>query len=465
MLTYFFNDKDPEPLYQQLYRYIKEDIEEGQLSTDEKLPSKRSFAKNLNLSTITIENAYSKLMAEGYIYSLPKRGYFVADVKKRPEISGIKSGRIFDAPEDGGALIDLAGNNTNPDNFPFSVWAKLMREVILDLPKSLMTSSPPAGIYALREAIAAQLRRFRGMDVKADNIVIGAGNDYLYRLIIELLGCDRHYALEEPGYRKLRGICSALGLRHSFISIDDRGINMEELRRSGADVLHFSPAHHYPSGIVTPIDRRYEIIGWAAADKNRYIIEDDYDSEFRMTGKPVPTLQSIDELEKVIYLNTFSKTLCSTIRISYMVLPDHLLRQLSRAMGSYSCTVSNFEQYTLLRFLNDGHFESHINRMRQYYKALRDSLLGEIKVSPLSERVTVAEENAGLHFLLKINTELPDAVLYERALKKGLRLSFLSSFYRTPASINQHILVINYSGINPEDIKRAVDILTECISG
>ncbi len=462
MLTYFFNDIGSDTLYEHLYKCIKNDIIQGRLTAGERLPSKRTFAKNLNISTITVENAYSKLISEGYIYSLPKKGYFVSDVSQMKPEQPVKPGRIFDTKENSPVLIDFAGNYTNPDAFPFSVWAKLMREVMTDLPNALMKSSPVAGIYQLREMIAAHLKRFRGMQVSADNIIIGAGTDYLYRLLIELLGYDKAYSLEDPGYKKLYRIYKGAGVKCSFVPIDKKGVIVDELRRCNADILHISPSHHYPSGIVTPIDRRYEIIGWAAASGDRYIIEDDFDSEFRMTGKPVPSLQSIDVIEKVIYMNTFSKSLASTIRISYMVLPDHLLKKFQERMSFYSCTVSNFEQYTLLRFLKDGHFENHINRMRKYYKGLRDELLSEIESSSMSGRVSVSEENAGLHFLLKLDTELPDEVLRELAWKQGLKLSFLSEFYQNPTEQNQHTLVINYSGIRPKDVKSAVNKLAKC---
>lgn len=463
MLTYFFNDIGSDSLYEHLYKCIKKDIEQGRLSANERLPSKRAFAKNLGISTITIENAYAKLITEGYIYSIPKKGYFVADISEKPVFEPRKSGRVFDIENKSEYCVDFAGNHTNPDTFPFSVWTRLMREVMTDLPASLMKNSPVSGIYELREEIALHLKKFRGMNVSADNIIIGAGTDYLYRLIIELLGYDKSYSLEDPGYKKLYRIYKGANVDYSFIPIDKKGVMVDKLRNSGADILHISPSHHYPSGIVTPIDRRYEIIGWAAASSDRYIIEDDFDSEFRMEGKPVPSLQSIDVIEKVIYMNTFSKSLASTIRVSYMVLPNHLMEKFNKKMSFYSCTVSNFEQYTLLRFLRDGHFESHINRMRSYYKDLRDRLLAEIYNSSLADKVTISEENAGLHFLMKINTDKSDELISKKARENGVRLSFLSEFYQEPDESNQHTLIINYSGIKPENIKNAVKVLSECL--
>lgn len=465
MLTYFFNDIGSDSLYEHLYKCIKNDIEQGVLKSGTKLPSKRAFAKNLNISTITVENAYHQLISEGYIYSIAKKGYFVAEIGENFENQKANQpSRIFDSNENKDEfLINFAGNHTNPDTFPFSIWTKLMREVMTDLPNSLMKTSSPAGIYELREEIAKHLKTFRGMNVSAENIIIGAGTDYLYRLIIELLGYDKSYSLEDPGYKKLYRILGGANVKCSFVPIDENGIIVDKLRESGADIVHISPSHHFPSGITTPISRRYEIIGWAAASKGRYIIEDDFDSEFRMTGKPIPSLQSIDVIEKVIYMNTFSKSLASTIRISYMVLPPHLTKKFQEKMNFYSCTVSNFEQYTLLRFLKDGYFERHINRMRRYYRTLRDSLLREIENSSLSKIATIKEENSGLHFLMKIKTDLSDEKIKKIAETNNIKLSLLSEFYQNPTEECKHTLVINYSGIKPENIEKAVKMLAECI--
>lgn len=464
MLTYFFNDIGSDSLYEHLYKCIKNDIEQGILKAGDKLPSKRSFAKNLNISTITVENAYSQLISEGYIYSIAKKGYYVAEIDGDfAKSQENEHKRLFDNKESNQDFsINFAGNHTNPDTFPFSIWTKLMREVMTDLPNSLMKTSCASGIYKLREEIAKHLKKFRGMNVSADNIIIGAGTDYLYRLIIELLGYDKSYSLEDPGYKKLYRIYKGANVKCNFIPINKNGIIVDKLRESKADIVHISPSHHFPSGITTPISRRYEIIGWAAANKNRYIIEDDFDSEFRMTGKPIPSLQSIDVIEKVIYMNTFTKSLASTIRISYMVLPPHLTKKFQEKMNFYSCTVSNFEQYTLLRFLKDGYFERHINRMRKYYRSLRDMLLSEIEKSSLSKISTITEENSGLHFLMKIKTELSDEKIREIAIKNNIKLSLLSEFYQNPTEECKSTLVINYSGIKPEAIEKSVKALAKC---
>lgn len=245
-----------------------------------------------------------------------------------------------------------------------------------------MIHSPSGGIRELREAICQYLYQFRGMKVTPEQVVVGAGTEYLYGLLIQLLGRSRRFAVENPGYRKIPMIYEKNGVSCSYIPLDAHGVRIDALTESGADILHISPSHHFPTGIITPVSRRHELLNWAAASEHRYIIEDDYDSEFRLGGRPLPTLQSIDTIEKVIYINTFTKSLSSTIRISYMILPPHLMRRFQKELGFYSCTVSNFEQYTLTRFLSEGYFEKHINRMRKYYRNQRNAILDCIKSIP-----------------------------------------------------------------------------------
>lgn len=498
MLTYSFDKMGNECLYIYLYECIKKDILAGRLKPDEKLPSKRSFAKHLGVSAITVENAYLQLQSEGFLYTLPRRGFYVTEINpvesfftEKAEFSPKIHGATAAEPEQKNLskqadeftslpmgnghsqtpyVIDLVSNKTAPGNFPFSIWAKMVREILMEQKEELMVSPPAGGIMELRNAIAGHLKAFRNMTVDPKQIIIGAGTEYLYGLIIELLGNQITYAFENPGYIKLEKIYEAKGMTAKPIPLDAFGITPETLEESGANVAHISPSHHFPTGKIMPVSRRYEILAWASRQKNRYILEDDYDSEFRMTGKPVPTLQSIDQSEKVIYINTFSKTLSSTVRMGYMVLPAHLLEVFQKNLSFYSCTVSNFEQYTLARFLSGGYFEKHINRMRTHYKNIRNQILEELKKSPFSSQIEILEENAGLHFLLRIHTEIPDWLLKEQAAEKGLHLAFLSEYYFHDKNVGfseeipQHILVINYSGLTENDIKNAVVLLGNILS-
>ena len=464
MLTYSFASIGSDSLYQHLYKCIKNDILQGILKPGTKIPSKRSFAKNLNISTITIENAYSQLMAEGYIYSIPKKGYFISDITNSMDSKvKLKSETIAAAANTSAYFADFLSNSTNHANFPFSIWAKIMREVISEKSKELMTNPPSGGILELRQSIADYLYEFRGMKVSPKQIIIGAGTEYLYGLLIQLLGHDNSFAVEDPGYKKIAQIYLSNAVKCEFIPIDENGLSIKDLEESKSDIVHISPSHHYPTGIITPISRRYELLGWASKSDSRYIVEDDYDCEFRLLGKPIPALQSIDVMEKVIYMNTFTKSLASTIRISYMVLPAHLLERFYSKLGFYSCTVSNFEQYTLAKFIKDGYFEKHINRMRNFYRSQRDLILQCIKNSPLSSYVTIKEEDSGLHFLMNIKTSLSDDTIIKRAEQEGLRISCLSQYYHNTASNAEHTLIINYSGIESNKIEEAIRRLSKCL--
>lgn len=465
MLTYSFENIGHTPLYEHLYKCIKNDIMNGTLPAGTKLPSKRSFASNLGVSAITVENAYAQLLSEGYIYSRPKKGYYVSTFSRSLLPPQAMPETAVALPEARPVFFaDFSSNQTRPDNFPFSVWAKLMRETMQERNSELMTKPPCGGIFELREAIASHLKQFRDMQVQPEQIFVGAGTEYLYGLLVQLLGFDKVYAIENPGYEKIAQIYESYQVRRRFIDMDDCGIRMDRLEESGADVVHISPSHHFPTGIITPVSRRYELLGWAAKSDSRYIIEDDYDSEFRLTGKPIPALQSIDLMEKVIYINTFSKSLTSTMRISYMVLPPGLAQRFLEQMSFYSCTVSNFEQYALMRFIREGYLEKHINRMRNYYHRQRDALLDAIKKSPLSSRVTITEEDSGLHFLMKIDTALSDTELMEKAREKGLRLTALSRYYHRSDSDVEHIFIINYSYLETEHIPEAIRRLYQCLT-
>lgn len=462
MLTYSFEDIGAESLYIHLYKCIRDDIVSGKIAPGTKLPSKRSFAENLGVSVITVENAYAQLISEGYLYSAPKKGYFAADLEKstvRQKAETVQA----QVPVTPKYFADFSSNRTDPENFPFATWAKLMREIISEQSAELMLNAPCGGVPELRAAIAAHLRDFRGIQANPNQIVVGAGTEYLYGLLIQLLGFDKVYALEDPGYRKIAQVYESHGVRYGFTPMDGEGIDPKALAESGADILHISPSHHFPTGIVTPVARRYALLSWAAQSPQRYIIEDDYDSEFRLIGKPIPALQSIDVTDRVIYMNTFTKSLASTIRISYMVLPAALAEEFYKRLGFYACTVSNLEQYTLARFISAGHFEKHINRMRNRYKLKRDLILEEMERGGLLRVAEIQEEDAGLHFLLRVRTDAASEETVRQAQQNGVRVTSLSDYYREAPPQAASAFVISYSEIPDSKIPEAVARLTRAV--
>lgn len=461
MLTYNFENRDV-PLYEYVYKCIKNDILCGNLKQGEKLPSKRTFAKNNGISTITIQNAYEQLISEGYVYTIPKKGYYVADIENMFVKTNVESVK-FDIRipiQKESYRIDLSSNKTNPEYFPFSVWAKMCRETIASRSNELMEVTPTGGAYELRNAIAKHLKSFRGMSVDPNQIVIGAGTEYLYGLLIQLLGSDKNYCTENPGYKKLVQIYEKHNIKCYFANMDEKGISVESLRRANADVAHISPTHHFPTGISMPANRRYEVLSWANESDGRYIIEDDYDSEFRPSGKPIPPMFSIDRAEKVVYMNTFSKSLTPTIRISYMILPPHLINRFYKELSFYSCTVSNFEQYTLSEFINQGFFEKHINRMRLYYSKQRKRLITNIENSKLNEVCEIIENDSGLHFLLRLKTNKPDNEITDMLKEKGIQIRALSEYYLAPARKQEHLFIMNYSDIDMEKIEEVIEEIT-----
>ena len=453
MLTYELKKSPGVPLYEALYRCIRQDILTGVLAPGQKLPSKRALSAHLEVSKITVEAAYDQLLAEGYIRSAEKVGYFVEETERFPETAphpalSLTTETAFE--------VDLTGGTA--EKFPFSVWSRLQRQVMLDLGEKLLLPMPNRGIPELRQAIADHLAAFRGMRVDPRNILVGAGTDFLYNLLIQLLGRDKAYAVEEPGYSKVRKIYDAGGVSCVSAPLDSHGIRLDAL--GNAQVLHISPSHHFPTGLVTSRSRRTELLSWAAEVPGRYIIEDDYDSEFRFDVHPMAAMQSLDRKGRVIYMNTFSKSLAPSIRISYMVLPPALMARFQEKLGFYGCTVPSFEQYTLARFLSEGYFEKHINRLRKLYKARRNRIIQILQDCPQSHRMTIEEQDAGLHFILKVDTALSDEALVQRCLDAGIRIQPLSSFYHgsiPPES--QHCLVVNYSGLKDEDLDRLAEIL------
>ena len=377
-------------------------------------------------------------------------------------------------------FVDLKANRTSVSLFPATVWGRYMREA-LSLPSdNLLRSIPFNGLPELRRAIASYLRRTRGMDVSPDCIIIGAGSEYLYGRLLQMLGPTTTFAMENPGYRKFAAISKAFGNPWRPVPIDESGLLVDELEESGADVVHVSPANHFPTGIVMPIKRRLELFEWANRARKRYIIEDDYDSEFRYSGRLIMPLFADDASDKVIYLNAFSKTMVPSLRISYMVLPPKLLACYVDTMSFYSCTVSSFEQYALARFIDEGHLERHINRTRNFYRRQREAVLREIAQSPLAEISHVEERNAGTHFLLYVRTRLTHDQVRQRGAEQGLNISLFNDYLlrdgdglseRTTKRFEQYsngetALVLNYAGIEPErlseTVRRLACVFPEC---
>lgn len=550
MLTYALNRTVRESLYEQLYRALRFDIESGALGAGDRLPSKRAFAKHLGVSVVTVEGAYDQLVAEGYVRAVPRSGFYVqeigpnlasssristsAEVKVplgdssgaksascRPEarISGndgvekleklARKGAPFCIAhsEEGLAgvspgagrkwLADFTGATAPEGVFPYAAWARTLRRVLADeSERTVLEASRPQGSPRLRAAIAAHLRGFRGMKVHPDQIVIGSGAQSLYGLLVQLLGRDLVYGVEDPGYPRLTRIYESNDVTVRPISLDGEGPALESLARAGVDVLHCTPSHQFPTGITVPVSRRRSLLEWAqsgvAAPKDgaaageargrsvkassarpRYLIEDDFDCEFRMAGRPVPPLAALDGAGRVVYANTFSKTLGGAFRIGYMVLPEALAERFRDRLGFYACTVGALEQLTLARFMESGDYERHVNRQRTRYRRLLSALIDALAASSAGDHLHFANAGAGLHFLMEVRgvegDERGGATFEERVARRaairGVRLAPLGRYRFTGcgAGWRRPAFMMSFSSVKEEAIPEVVGIVSEAV--
>ena len=458
MLTYSLEERGGLPLYEYLYQRIRRDILDGTLAAGERLPSKRALAEHLQISVITVENAYQQLEAEGFLYSQPRKGFFAAPVE-RLAVSPEASPPPSPEPAEPVWRLDLTSGQVDVSRFPVSVWARLTRQVLSEGGEALLTPVHRQGLPALRQAIARDLRERKGMAVAPEQVVVGAGAEYLYLLLAQLL-VGAAFALEDPGYPKIRQVYQKCGAVCRPVPLDGQGVDLAALAASGAGVLHLSPSHHYPTGLVTPIGRRQALLRWAE-ERRGVVIEDDYDSELRFTGRPIPTLQSIDDGGRVVYMNTFSQTISPSMRLGFMVLPPRLLERYRRELGFYACTVPALDQHVLARFLSGGHYDQHLSRMRKEYRSRRTRVLEAFRASPFADRISISEQGAGLHFLLRLDTARSDEALRRRGEALGVRLGFLSEYAALPRPEYDHTLVVNYAALEEDCLPRAMELLAE----
>lgn len=407
MLDYNLEQRGEASLYEYVYQQIRDDIVAGRIAAGEHLPSKRAFASHLGISVITIENAYSQLLAEGYIRSKPRRGYYACELPDAPILALVTGDIDRDTVSMDPGAHDADGQIERFDTLSPSaleaarLWQGTLRATLAsEDEREIFSPAPAQGTARLRRAIARHLRGTRGMNVNPDNIVIGAGAQLLDTMLVQLLGADKVYAVEDPGYLRLTRIYQAMGCEVRHIPLDGEGVDLSALQKTGTDVLHLMPSHQYPTGLVTSIARRYALLSWAAERPDRYLIEDDFDCEFRLAGKPIPALASIDAAQSVIYTNTFSKSLSSALRLAYMVLPDDLMERFGRDLGFYASSVSSVDQVALARLLESGDYERHVNRVRVRAREARDGLAALVRKTFPAGEVSIEHADAGLYCIV-----------------------------------------------------------------
>ena len=446
------------PLYEQLYRSLAAEMRAGTLTAGTRMPGKRRLAAELSVSVNTVDTAYQMLAAEGYLTARERSGFTVQEYLALPAHTPAP---VPPAPPAQGAVpeapvrFDLSTRGVDPGLFPFRTWARLQKELLYSAPE-LLTPGDAQGDAALRQALADYLAEYRGVQCAPEQIVVGAGLEYLLGLLAPLLPGPA--AVETPGYPRARQVLENNGVRCRCLPVDGDGLSLAALSASDAAVCYVTPSHQFPTGVTMPAGRRAELLHWAArAPGRRYIIEDDYDSEFRFDTRPLPSLQGMAGADgPVVYLSTCSRSLAPGIRIAYMVLPRQLLGAWQEKYRLYSGTVGRFEQQTLARFITGGYFTRHLARERTAYKARRDALAAALRTSFAPEELTLAGLHTGLHLLAQLKDPPPDAALRAAARQYGVRCSLLSDYDLTgTAHSAAGTLVLGYGSLPDADCAAA----------
>lgn len=461
-LTPLLDMEKEEPLYIQLYHFIKEEIQKGNLEAGRKLPSKRKLSQYLGISQNTVENAYEQLLAEGYIRTLPRKGVYVNELEGdlypcakalQPNSHHLKEQQVT---EEG---IDFSHGKVDLSHFPYTIWRKLSVQSLYEDESRLFLNGDPQGEFPLREQIAQYLFQSRGVRCSADQIVLGAGTQYLIWLLTMVIGKGAVYAMENPGFHRTRAVLKDCGFHPASLSIDENGVSLKELEKSGANVVYITPSHQFPLGIIMPISRRMELLNWAEKHSG-YIIEDDYDGEFRYKGKPIPSLHGLDSAGRVIYLGTFSKSLIPSVRISYLVLPPSLLKNYQQSLTIYKQTVSRLHQHTLAQFMKKGHWNRHLNRMRGIYRKKQKTLLAAI-AQYMGDQVHVIGEKSGLHILLCVNNSKSEEELLMAAQVKNVKIYPASIYYDGGMRNLAPMVLLGFGGLSEEEIIEGIARLAE----
>lgn len=442
------------PLYDQLYHHISAAIQSGRIAPGEKLPSKRQLCATLGVSMSTVETAYSLLTAEGYVIARPRSGYVAAQVVPlaAPEAHSLPAAE----PEPVSPWkYSFSTGAVDTSVFPFSSWARITKEAVYENPE-LLQRGHPQGDLPLRTALADFLAQYRGVRCRPDQIIIGAGADYLLSILLQLLPGHREVALEDPGYPAAYATVLHHQRRAVPVPVDGEGMDPEALERSGARLAYVTPSHQFPLGVTMPAGRRSRLLQWAGAGPDRYLIEDDYDSEFRYTSRPIPAMQGLDRQGRVVYLGTFSRSIAPAIRVAYLILPPALLERYRDSFPLAASTVSRFEQEALRRFIVQGLYARHLRRVGNLYRKKRAVLLDALSAIPGAR---LSGHQAGLHFLLTV-PGLSEEDLVARAAAHSVRVHPLSQFCHTAPPIPS-TLVLGYAGLSEAALAEGARLLRE----
>lgn len=461
-LTVLLKRDSGEPLYSQLYQYIKKEILSGKLSAQTRLPSIRALSEHLQISRNTVDLAYQQLLSEGYVQSRQRSGLYVIDLELEslPSSHSISKKWSENRIQDSSAIrYDFRYGDVDAEHFPLATWRKLTNQSIHQDQLNIFSYGDPLGEPGLRLEISKYLHGSRGVNCSPDQIMIGAGVQYLLGVLSGLVGAAANdIAMEDPGYDGVRTMFQHNGLSIHSIPLEIDGLNIQKLYESKSRIVYITPSHQFPYGMVMPLSKRMQLLKWAA-DQNGIIIEDDYDSEFRYSGKPIPSLQGLDTHHRTVYLGTFSKCLLPSLRIAYMVLPQALLELHSKQdYRLYDQTVSRFHQKTLELFMKNGHWEAHIRKMRNVYRQKQSILISMIQ-KLMGSQVTIIGQNAGLHILLSVHNGMDEQKLIQTAEEEGARVYPVSPFWAQRAQAERSMVQIGFGGLSNEDITEGVHSL------
>lgn len=459
-------------LYEQIYEHIKREIREGKLPAGEKLPSTRFLAEYLQVARSTVDYAYAQLLSEGYVESRPCRGYFVCPVEGLFQLEeGTAPGEAERAPgmartERARCIVDFSPFDIDMSGFPFLIWKRITKNILSYANSDLFAKGEAQGDYGLRVTIARYLHSSRGVNCRPEQIIVGAGNDYLLMLLEKILACPVRIGMENPTYIRSYHIFSSFHYDIVPVEMDEGGMKADMLEQEKVSMVYVMPSHQFPMGTVMPIGRRMELLKWADRKQGRYLIEDDYDSEFRYKGKPIPSLQASDRDGRVIYMGTFSKSIAPAIRVGFMVLPLDLLKIYKENCGFYASTVSRIDQRILNEFIKDGYFERYLNKMRKVYRERHDFLLS--KLTFFEKEFMISGENAGLHILLSSKSCIPERELLEAALKHGIKVYGISDACMgregNTNTLFKSTVLLGYGALDKQELETGIELLKKAWS-
>ncbi|ANB47106.1 MULTISPECIES: PLP-dependent aminotransferase family protein [Bacillus] len=454
-------------IYQQIYQHIKAAVLKRSLMPHTKVPSKRELAETLKVSVNSVNSAYQQLLSEGYLYAVERKGFFVEEIdtvyhEETPSL--LLPDDLKERETDKSGWISFSHMSVDTAHFPLKSWFRCEQKAAARSFHTLGELVHPQGLYEVRETISRLISLTRGVTCRPEQIVLGAGTQMLMQLLTELLPKDALYAMENPGYMRMYRLLQNLGKKVATISLDEKGMSMDEIEKRRPSVLITTPSHQFPSGVIMPASRRIQLLNWAAEQNGRFIIEDDYDSEFKYDADTIPALQSLDRFQNVIYMGTFSKSLFPGLRISYMVLPPGLLRTFKERTYDLQ-TCSTLAQLALKEFIESGEYQKHIKKMKQHYKNMRERLISALEET-FGERISVKGANAGLHFVTEFECARSEKEILARADAEQLDLFAMSRFrLKAGGDSNKPQLILGFARLKESDIQEGVYRLYRAVFG